>query len=261
MKSLTCPTCKGKGKHTCETCKGKGDNSETIKKYGLPGDMVGRCRDCYNGVVESCRTCHGAGIVEPPEPQLSIERWQMHTAWIEIIRPIVENWNRKNAPTKRLATAIEKAINDDKVSVYWYPERYGFYEIVITVQGDRRWTVDDKLTLSWSKGIGQGRTPAEVEYLDHPSWAHLDETLNIYDGSDYLERITQEKSIAAKLDRINGQIANLEEQIAALREEAKRDLEQLPTPASAKIRIHRVHWDQPTIYAKTTYPAIWPSKK
>lgn len=261
MKTEICPTCNGTYITPCSHCNGKGDTRDFVKKAELPESEIAPCRWCRGEKTERCRTCEGMGITHPPEPQRSMDIWKRNAEWAEIIRGVAATQNHRNAPTKRFKTAIEKAINDPNVYVAWSVE-HGFYNVRIWYSTARRNDYEEQFHLFWS--FGQWDEPVfnkDIQISDHPSWAKLDEELNIIDCRDYIERAEQEKTIAAKLDQINGQIANLDEQIAALREEAKRDLEKLPTPVSATIRIHRVHWDQPTIYAKSTYPHIWPSKK
>lgn len=254
MKTLVCSGCDGKKKVTCTHCKGTNIIHDTVIATGE--EIETNCIWCRGELVEWCKNCNGDGMVEPDEPRLSYERWQNRNALIKIIRPVVAGQNRKNPPTKRLATAIAKALNDDRFHVYWNPDSYGFYEITIS-KNDRAWTQDDRLRLSWSRGVGGRGSYSELLAQDHPSWIHLDEELDREDYSDYAERYEQERSIRETLGSIDGQIAQLIAQIDALRGAANHAISELPEPDSAKLRTGYT-WTQPGIYARTTFPHIWP---
>jgi hypothetical protein len=210
-----------------------------------------------------CGCAHG--FADPAEPTRSIEVWTLHSGWIKIIRGVVDKQNKKIAPTKRLVTTIQKAIQAETeagstIHVGWKPDGYGFYEITVWIETPRCNEWDDRLHLSWSKGPfgGVSGSLAELQALDHPSWANLEIDLQRNDYADFLERIEQEKTIADTLSRINGEIAQYEAKIEALRGAGDRLIAELPKPKAAVLRSF---WSQPTIAARTYYPAIWPSKK
>jgi hypothetical protein len=261
MHTTTCPECNGSRWIECEYCKGSGDNHLAIEKY--KGEITiepGVCNQCRGNKGHTCRECNN-GFAHPPEPLRSIQVMVLHHDWIQIVREAADKQNKTEKPTKRLVTAIKKLINNPDVGVSWNPDNYGYYEITMWISSPIN-EYEDRLTISWSKGGVDGYA-AWIQKLpvDHPSWVSLEEELQRYDQADVLDRIEIERRAYSTFNEIDGQIANLEEQIAALRLDATNVLKELPEPESATVRKGSFFAKEPTVWARTTFPHIWPASK
>lgn len=113
---------------------------------------------------------------------------------------------------------------------------------------------DGPTILVWGKGIRyENAVHVTCPRIDGPdqSWqARMAWDLDRQDPSDALERAEQESALIPAL-------TELAEEVRARIEEAKKMIEDLPVPASAKVRADGYFWEQPSTDLAQRFPELF----